>query len=197
MTATNIWPEKRSFLSGLKKINELIYPEIVYLLQQHLEIRKLKSVKIEDAIKSNFQNEHQKLVVNLMYTGNYFRDIIKDILKPYGLLPQHYNALRIIAGKHPLPSHPGNIKKVLLDKANDVTRLLDKLEDMTFIQRKICESNRRKIDVHISEAGLNLLKSVQGALDELHEVMRNQISGEEAALVNKLIDKIKYNEERK
>lgn len=164
----------------------------VYLLQQYLETRKLKPVKIEDAIKSNFQNEHHKLVVNLMYTGNYFRDIIKDILKPYGLLPQHYNALRIIAGRHPHPSHPGTIKKVLLDKANDVTRLLDKLEDMKLIERKICESNRRKIDVHITGSGIELLRLIQGALDELHKEMKIQITEDEATLVNKLIDKIKY-----
>ena len=151
-------------------------------------------MKIEEAIKSNFTNEHHKLIVNLMFTGNYFRDIIKDILKPFGILPQHYNALRIIAGKYPQPAHPGNIKKVLLDKANDVTRLLDKLEDLKLISRKICLSNRRKIDVHISKEGLELLDSIQNEMNKLHHAVESSISEEDADLVNKLIDKIKIND---
>lgn len=148
-------------------------------------------MKLENAIKSKFTNNNQKLLVNLIYTGNYFQDFMKTQLKPFGLLPQHYNTLRIVKGKHPEPVNPGYIKEVLLDKANDVTRLLDKLVEKKLITRGTSPENRRKIDVRITEEGIKTLEEIQVLMNKINANVGNFLNEEEVEYLNTLIDKVR------
>ncbi|HEY8916321.1 MAG TPA: MarR family transcriptional regulator, partial [Chitinophaga sp.] len=91
-------------------------------------------MRIEEAIKQGkFSNNFHKALVNLIFTSNWLRDANAEIFKKYDILPQHFNALRIIKGRHPKPVSAGEIKEVLLDKASDVTRLLDKLVKQGYV----------------------------------------------------------------
>jgi DNA-binding MarR family transcriptional regulator len=148
-------------------------------------------MRLEDAIETTFRNEYHKLFVNIMFTGNMLRDLMKNLLKDKDLLPQHYNALRIINGKSPEPANPGGIRKVLLDKANDVTRLLDKLAEREYIQRRICPTNRRKIDIFITPKGQQLLEELQSEVEQIQGTFQNIMGGEEAAQFNAMLDRIK------
>ena len=116
-------------------------------------------MKIEEAIKQErFADNWDKAVINIHYTANQLRDRQNMQLKEHGLLIQHYNAMRIIKGKHPNPVSPGEIKEVLIDKANDLTRLLDKLVEMKLVKRGVCPANRRKVDVGLTPKGIDWLK---------------------------------------
>lgn len=149
-------------------------------------------MKIEDAIQqSRFQDNYQKAVVNLAYTANWVRDEQIRLLKPFDLLPQHFNALRIIRGRHPAPVSPGEIKAVLIDKANDLTRLLDKLENKGLIKRNLCPTNRRKMDVNLTARGLKLLEEVSAHIQGFTKRLKGQITDKEAATLSRLLDKMR------
>ncbi|MCU7551585.1 MarR family transcriptional regulator [Chitinophagaceae bacterium LB-8] len=149
-------------------------------------------MKIEKAIKQpKFNDAYQKLVVNLFFTSNWLRDAQNSIMKQYDILPQHYNVLRILKGKHPEASCPGDIKEVMIDKGNDVTRLLDKLVHKGLVKRSLCEENRRKMDVSITKEGLQLLNDIESPLqDHLAEIKR-RVSTEEAEIMSSLLDKMR------
>ncbi|MCF6406310.1 MarR family transcriptional regulator [Chitinophaga filiformis] len=149
-------------------------------------------MRIEQAINQRkFKDDYHKIVVNLLYTGNWLRDALGANLKEHGLLPQHYNALRIIKGRHPEPVSAGDIKDVMLDKASDVTRLLDKLEKLEYVQRRLCPHNRRKMDISITPQGLKLLSDVDILMDTFYEDLADRITEEEAATLSDLLDKIR------
>jgi DNA-binding MarR family transcriptional regulator len=149
-------------------------------------------MRIEQAINQRkFKDDYHKIVVNLLYTGNWLRDALGANLKEHGLLPQHYNALRIIKGRHPEPVSAGDIKDVMLDKASDVTRLLDKLEKLEYVQRRLCPHNRRKMDISITPQGLKLLSDVDILMDNFYEDLAERITEEEAATLSDLLDKIR------
>lgn len=149
-------------------------------------------MKIDDAIRQRqFEDDYQRALINLIYTSNWLRDEQIRRLKPFGLLPQHYNLLRIIKGRHPEPVSPGEMKEVMLDKANDLTRLLDKLEKKGLISRKLCETNRRKMDVHITAEGLRLLEQAGAVFHELQAEIMQQLSDLEAAKLSRLLDKMR------
>ena len=119
-------------------------------------------MKLEEAIKQDhFTDNYEKAVINILYTANWLRDIQNSFFKEYGLLIQHYNALRIINGRYPKPISPGEIKEVMLDKSNDLTRLLDKLVDKDLIKRELCENNRRKMDIVITAKGRKLIQKLE------------------------------------
>lgn len=149
-------------------------------------------MRIEQAINQRkFKDEYHKIVVNLLFTGNWLRDALGANLKEHGLLPQHYNALRIIKGRHPEPVSAGEIKDVMLDKASDVTRLLDKLEKLEYVQRRLCPHNRRKMDINITPQGIKLLADLDVLMDAFYVDLAARISETEAAALSDLLDKIR------
>lgn len=130
-------------------------------------------------------------MVNLAYTSNWARDEQIRFLKPYDILPQHFNALRIVRGRHPNPVSPGEIKEVLIDKANDLTRLLDKLEKKGLILRFLCPTNRRKMDITLTPKGLKFLEETGKAMEAWVEHIKARITDKEAAILSDGMDKMR------
>jgi DNA-binding MarR family transcriptional regulator len=149
-------------------------------------------MKIEKAIKqSKFESPLQKAVINIFYTANWLRDQQWELFKKYDILPQHYNVLRIIKGKHPESVSPGDIKEVMLDKGNDVTRLVDKLVKMGLVKRSLCEANRRKIDINLTDKGLDFLKELNEPMRKQYNSIKKQLSEKEAEQLSNLLDKLR------
>ncbi|WP_109832559.1 MarR family winged helix-turn-helix transcriptional regulator [Reichenbachiella versicolor] len=142
----------------------------------------------EDIKSSSFESYRAKALVNILYTSNYFRDVFKSHLKKFNLQHQHYNVLRIINGKYPEPISPGQIKEVMLDKGPDVTRLVDKLVKLGLVDRCLSESNRRMVEIKMTEKGrefaLKLIEDGKAITDK-----SMGLSEEEAQQLSDLLDK--------
>ncbi len=144
----------------------------------------------EEIKQSKFQSNIQMAMVNIMYTSNWMRDLQQEIFKKLNILPQHYNILRIVKGKHPEVVFPGQIKTVMLDKGRDLTRLIDKLVSLNFLNRSLCDSNRRKVEISITEKGLRIVDLFD--IDITKNMNQNiQITEEEALTLSNLLDKIR------
>ncbi len=149
-------------------------------------------MKIEEAIKqSKFENSYQKAIINIIYTANWLRDQQQETFKDYDILPQHYNVLRIVNGRYPNAISPGEIKEVMLDKGNDVTRLIDKLVKKGFVKRNTCESNRRKIDIIITKEGINFLKQISEPFKKQIQLLTKALHEKDAEKLSNLLDKFR------
>lgn len=149
-------------------------------------------VKIEDAIKQKkFVTQQEKVIVNIIYTNNWLRDMHAMVLKPYHLLMQHYNVLRILKGKYPEVVSPSEIKAVMLDKGNDLTRLLDKLVKMELVERNLCPSNRRKMDLKLTEKGDQLILDLTDKMDAALCKVYGNLTDEESSVISDLLDKLR------
>ena len=149
-------------------------------------------MKLEKAIQQDhFADNCERAIINILYTANWIRDLQNSYLKEHGLLMQHYNALRVIKGCHPNPVCPGGIKEVLLDKSNDVTRLLDKLVEKGLIKRTVCSDNRRKVDVMITPKGQKFLDKVQADMAEVKSGIKKRLSDKEARQLSSLLDSLR------
>lgn len=148
-------------------------------------------MKLEDAIKQKrFESPQIKAMLNIMYTANWLMGEFRDIYKPFGITPQQYNVLRILRGKHPESVNPSEIKEVMLDKNPDITRLCDRLLGMGFIGRSIDAENRRKMNIVITDAGLQLLSQIQPLLEERQKVILNR-EGLNFELLSDLLDSLR------
>ncbi len=126
-------------------------------------------MKIDEAIQSRFAGSFQKALINLFYTSKFFESQLDALFKPYGLRNQHYNVMRIIRGKHPEKINPGYVKEVMIDKRRDLTRLVDKLVGMGLVCREQCMDNRRKVELSMTEKGLQLTHQIEGELRVLFD----------------------------
>lgn len=130
-------------------------------------------------------------LINILYTSNWLRDKQKEYFHPYELKAQHFNILRILKGKFPEASCPGDIKDVMLDKSPDLTRLIDKMINMGLVSRNVCQENRRKVDVIITEKGLDIVNNISAKMNTLYDFYAEKLSNEEAEQLSNLLDKIR------
>ena len=148
-------------------------------------------MKLEDEIsQKRFQNEYHKATVNIIYSYNWLVNYQIQILKPYNITLQQFNILRILRGQHPNPATIKLIKERMLDKMSDASRIVEKLRVKGLVDRNICPSDRRNVDVLITEKGLELLSK----LDNYSEEMNNRLSSldeNEIKNLNNLLDKLR------
>jgi DNA-binding MarR family transcriptional regulator len=148
-------------------------------------------MRIEDEIKQKrFQSPQQKLNVNLVFTANWLVGRMQDLFKPHEITLQQYNILRILRGQYPNPCTIQLLKDRMLDKQSDVSRLVDRLTQKGIVERSICESDRRKMDVKISQKGLDLLTLIDPEMGKVDDVMQN-LNLEEIDQLNSLLDKMR------
>jgi DNA-binding MarR family transcriptional regulator len=148
-------------------------------------------MKLEEAIKQKrFKSEYQKLMVNILYTGNWAYNLNKRFLRKFTLSPEQYNVLRILRGQHPHPSSVALLNERMLDRMSNVSRLVEKLRIKNLLERKECDSDRRQVDIMITDAGLQLLNEIDSQIGMMENNFKT-ISLEEAQTINELLDKIR------
>ena len=149
------------------------------------------TMKLEEEItQKQFKNEYHKAGVNLIFTYNWFIAFQTSFLKPHNVTIQQYNILRILRGQHPNPATIKLIRERMLDKMSDASRIVEKLRVKGLVDRKICASDRRNVDVCITQEGLDLLAEVDRHQDEIDEKM-SSLNPEEARALNDLLDKLR------
>ena len=144
----------------------------------------------EEIVQREFQSEYHKALVNIVFTYNWMMEKQIKQLKPYDITIQQYNILRILRGQHPNPATVKLIKKRMLDKMSDVSRLVEKLRLKQLVNRHTRESDRRNVDVYITEKGLKLLSEFDPKEKEMEKFMAN-LNEVEIKLLNTYLDKLR------
>jgi DNA-binding MarR family transcriptional regulator len=170
----------------LKQTDQLRKTELQHFEHQHFNT--FQSMKIEEEIKQQkFHSGHQKALINLLYTASWLQGKQQDFFKPYKITAQQFNILRILKGQHPKSISATEIKSRMLDKNSDVSRLLDRLVAKDLISKKTCPNDKRATDVNITDAGLQLLGSLEKHQSEIDRVL--SLTEEEALQLSTLLDK--------
>lgn len=150
----------------------------------------LTTMTIEEVIKSTVKMDNaKKVILNIMYTQNVILDHFNELIKPYDLSGEQYNVLRILRGQKGNPANMCVIQERMLAKTSNTTRLVDKLLLKDFVTRNVCPGNRRKIEVLITQKGLDVLKELDPKVDAHERTFAENISTEELELLNKLLEK--------
>ena len=148
-------------------------------------------MSLEDDIKQEkFQSEHLKAAVNILFTGSWLYNINASYLKKFGITPEQFNVLRILRGSHPKKMMLSEITQRMIDKSSNCTRLVEKLRQKNLVNREICESNRRQVDISITDRGLSLLKKIDSDAPDWNSAI-GKLSKAEAKELNRVLDKLR------
>ncbi|MHB1685872.1 MAG: MarR family winged helix-turn-helix transcriptional regulator [Ignavibacteriaceae bacterium] len=148
-------------------------------------------MKLEEEISQKFfKTDFHKATVNLIYTYNWLINYQIELLKPYGITIQQFNILRILRGQYPNPATIKLIKERMLDKMSDASRIVEKLRLKGFVDRRVCPHERRKVDVLITQNGLDLLKEIDNHDDEVIAKI-SSLNEDEVKRLNELLDKMR------
>lgn len=147
-------------------------------------------MKIEDEIKSTVSlSLAKKVLLNLSFTRNVLSDHFMEILKPYDLSSEQYNVLRILRGQKGQPANMSCIQERMVARTSNTTRLVDKLLAKDLVIRKICPVNRRKMEITITQKGLDLLSALDPIVIEHENYFAQKLSIEELEQFNYLLEK--------
>lgn len=146
-------------------------------------------MKIEEIIKSTVaMDDAKKVILNIMYTQNVISEKFNEILKPYDLSGEQYNVLRILRGQKGNPANMCVIQERMIAKNSNTTRLIDKLLLKEFVTREVCPDNRRKIEVLITQKGLDVLTELDPKVNEHEQFFAANLSKNDLQQLNSLLE---------
>src|SRR5690606_11178541 len=128
-----------------------------------------------------------------IYSYNWLMENTRKQLDKFDLTTQQYNILRILRGAGE-PLSTLQIRQRMLDKMSDTSRIVDRLVKKELVQKVICSSDRRLVDVTISEKGQQLLTEMDGHANEWDKLLHN-LNEEEATELNRLLDKLRNSQD--
>lgn len=146
-------------------------------------------MKIEDIIHSGNIPLRKKVILNLYVTQMQVYDQFHEILKEYDLSTEQFNVLRILRGQKGKPANMCVIQERMMAKTSNTTRLVDKLLTKDLATRQVCEENRRKMEVLITDKGLALLETLDPLVITHEENFANKLTPKELETLNNLLEK--------
>ncbi len=145
-------------------------------------------MKIEDLIKTETKlPASRKLLLSILHTTNLINDTISEALKPFDISIPQFNVLRILRGQHGKPANLSTIQERMVSKMSNTTRIVDKLIVKEYVERVVCEKNRRKVEITITKKGLNFLAEIDPIIDKAEALITENLSASELeSLTNNL-----------
>jgi DNA-binding MarR family transcriptional regulator len=121
-----------------------------------------EKMKLEEELKQTkpFKNEIQKLILNINFTSSWLNGIAAEKLKPFDISAPQYNVLRILKGRYPESYCNQEITARMIDKNSNATRIVDKLIAKSLVKRSENPSDRRAVEIFITDKGLALLEEI-------------------------------------
>ena len=123
-----------------------------------------------DIQQQKFRNEYHKTTVNLIYTYNWVMEQNRRIFEKADLTAQQYNIMRILRGAGK-PLSTLQIRQRMLDRMSDTSRIVDRLLKKELVEKVVCKTDRRLVDVTISDKGLTLLESLDKYNDQIDTLL--------------------------
>jgi DNA-binding MarR family transcriptional regulator len=143
----------------------------------------------KDIQQQSFRNDYQKAAVNLLFSASWLNERIKQFFGAEDITSQQYNILRILRGAQ-APMSTLQIRERMLDKMSDTSRIVERLLKKELVEKWVCASDKRLVDVVISQKGLALLEKLDARNAELDNMLK-ALSPAEARTLNSLLDKMR------
>jgi DNA-binding MarR family transcriptional regulator len=144
--------------------------------------------------QEKFESPQQEAMLNLLVAADYLRGKLDEVFAQFGISSGQYNVLRILKGAHP-DGHPRcEIIRRLVEKAPDVTRLVDRLEAQGLAERDRSETDRRLSITRITEKGLALLSTVEPSMREVAHHFTERVSLKDCRELSRICEGL-YGEE--
>jgi DNA-binding MarR family transcriptional regulator len=132
-----------------------------------------------------FASPTAEALLSVMRTAAVLEHHLSEVLKPYGITPTQYNVLRILRGAGNSGLCGREVAERLVSKVPDISRLLDRMEEMQLVDRERDPADRRHVTSRISSKGVRVL---QQATPQLEAAEETRFAGLEPEQVKLLIE---------
>ena len=127
-----------------------------------------KGIQAELKQTKPFGSREEEAFIAILRTADKLQLQLVELLKPYGLTPTQFNALRILRGAGDAGLPCSEIGERMINHDPDITRLLDRLEQRDLVQRRRDQKDRRVHVARITRTGLDILKRLDQPVQDFH-----------------------------
>ncbi|MEX1382516.1 MarR family winged helix-turn-helix transcriptional regulator [Lutibacter sp.] len=132
-------------------------------------------------------------IANILQTGNWMNETFSDHLKQFALSIQQFQVLRSLKKLNGQPADLQSLQSEMVSKNSNTTRLVEKLRLKGLITRFQNEENRRKVEIRITDQGLELLEEIEKIQHQFETRVVGNLTEKEILNLNKLLIKIRNN----
>ena len=130
-----------------------------------------------------------RTIIHLLLVNNKVNESITHALKPFEVSLQQFNVLRILRGQQGKPANLSTLNERMVSKMSNTTRLVDKLLLKGLVDRVVCESNRRKIEINITNKGRKALKLMDEVIMKTEMELLQNFKEKDLEELNTLLNK--------
>lgn len=130
-----------------------------------------------------------RTMIHFALVSNKISEQFGAALKPFGISQQQFNVMRILRGQHGKPANLSTINERMVTKMSNTTRLVDKLITKGYVDRSVCPSNRRKVEILITTTGKKVLEKLDATMQETENEILKDFTKKELEELNTLLDK--------
>ena len=140
--------------------------------------------------QATFESPAQEAMLNLMVAADHMRGLVDGVCAEFGITHGQYNVLRILRGVYP-EGHPRcEIINRMLERAPDVTRLVDRLEGQGLVERDRSEEDRRLSLTRITRKGLEVLEEMQPRLEEIYRDFSRRVPRKDFLELSRICEEV-------
>ncbi len=143
---------------------------------------------------ADFASPAEEAMLNLMVAADHIRTRIDHVCSQNGVTHGQYNVLRILRGAHPVGHPRCEIAARMIEKAPDVTRLVDRLEAQGFVERGRSDDDRRLSVSRITKKGIKLLEEMRPSIEEIERYFAERVSRRDCRELSRICEGL-YGEE--
>lgn len=138
-----------------------------------------------------FASVAEEAALGLLRTSDVLHRVLAEVVQPCGITLQQYNVLRILrgAGSEGLPTL--EIGARMIEEAPGITRLLDRLERKTLVERHRCPKDARRVLCRITSAGSKLLRDLDRPMRRASDAFFSPLRGDQARRLIRLLDAVR------
>lgn len=154
-------------------------------------IQLLYMKELESILNSTSKiSEAKATVISIFHINSKIKDTLLLQLKPHDLSIEQYNVMRILRGQKGKAINLQDIQERMINKMSNTTRLVDKLLKKKFVKRNICKKNRRKVEISITDLGLNILNELDPIIENTEQKITEYLDKQELKQLNNLLLKL-------
>jgi DNA-binding MarR family transcriptional regulator len=112
------------------------------------------------------------------------------LVEKYGITAPQYNVLRILKGVYPEGHARCEIAVRMIERASDITRIIDRLEKQGYVERDRTDEDRRISVTKITKKGIELVDKLKPLVESEHEKLTANLTESECSELSRLIEKL-------
>jgi DNA-binding MarR family transcriptional regulator len=140
--------------------------------------------------QTRFDSPAQEAMLNLLVAAGHVRQLVEEACASLDITHGQYNALRILRGAHPKGYPRCEVAARMVERAPDVTRLIDRLERRGLVERARSTEDRRLSITRITRSGLDLLRKLDPHVHDIQKQFASRVPARDLRELSRICEEI-------